>query len=404
MGIGYIKKAFDGTTVKTDQIRKAIEQLQIDYAGSTRGVTLEEVSGGYQLRTKVDNMNFLRRINKGRPFKLSGPALETLAIVAYKQPLIKAEVDEIRGVESGHLMRALMDRSLLRFAGKSELPGKPMLYETTKKFLEIFSLRSLKELPSLSEIDELIPEGIGEEEDKPVLGDVTDSMSLEAASVYSEGEEELTKIEDTLGKIDTTTEFFEQEKAREKARRDKERADGIREALDFDEEVSDKDKKWLARYDKKIEEEKLAAEEAAKKAEEEAALAAESGEASDEISTEETTGADDESSELFADEAETEDLSTENVDSDTDELFADANEEELEKADQEEAEATDEDTSLEAQAEEEADTQEEALNNAFGNIQNALDAFESEDGISIDANPVAEEEQVDEKADKEAEI
>ena len=112
------------------------------------------------------------------------------------------------------------------------------------------------------------------------------------------------------------------------------------------------------------------------------------------------------------------------MDSDTDELFADANEEELEKADQEEvealqlsedesleevqdsepedmsleAEATDEDTSLEAQAEE------EALNNAFGNIQNALDAFESEDGISIDANPVAEEEQVDEKADKEAEI
>lgn len=439
VGIGYIKKAFEGTTVKTDQIKKALEALQIEYAGSQRGVFLEEVSGGYQLRTKVDNMNYLRRITKGRPFKLSGPALEVLAICAYKQPLIKAEVDEIRGVESGHLMRALMDRSLLRFAGKSELPGKPMLYETTKKFLEIFSLRSLKELPSLSEIDELIPEGIGEEEEKEHLSSVTDNMSVEAADSYSEGQEELGKIEETLGLIDTTTEFFEQEKAREKARQEKMKADAIREAIDFDEEVPDKDRKWLERYDKKQEDlrlaEEKAAEEAAKKAEEEASAEetqteeleasesddAEAVEVSSEEATEEEISEGDESSELFAEEAsedevdgdesdllfsEEDELSTELVDNEESsddesaELFADENSEESEEEVLAESQESEE---LLAESEESKDEKDVALDNAFGDIQNALDAFESEDGIDIDAAPELENDK-DSEPPKDAEI
>lgn len=115
---------------------------------------LEEVAGGFQIRTKPDNQKYLQRTVKGRPFRLSGPALEVLAIVAYKQPCTKAMVDEIRGVESGHLMRGLLDRGLMHFAGKSELPGRPMFYETTRKFLEIFSLRNINELPSLNEIDQ----------------------------------------------------------------------------------------------------------------------------------------------------------------------------------------------------------------------------------------------------------
>lgn len=441
VGIAFIKKAFEGTTVKTDQIKKAIETIQIEYAGSQRGVFLEEISGGYQLRTKVDNMNYLKRITKGRPFKLSGPALEVLAISAYKQPLIKAEVDEIRGVESGHLMRALMDRGLLRFAGKSELPGKPMLYETTKKFLEIFSLRSLKELPSLSEIDELIPEGIGEEEEKEHLSSVTDNMSLEAANSYSEGEEELGKIEETLGLIDTTTEFFEQEKAREKAREEKLRADGIREAVDFDEAVSDKDRRWLDRYDKKQEELRLAEE----KAKEEAELAAQAEALAEETATEEKsedTETADESAELFAD---SDVGSTDEIGDESAELFAESetdssvetevensNEEELleastdevgtdlveeELADESElllAEETDTNLSTEnvdileeaskeplAEDSENKDEKDIALDNAFGSIQNALDAFESEDGIDIDAAPETEPKKEDK--DKEAE-
>ncbi len=251
--LSVIKQAFKGTSVKTKEIREAIQQLMIDYASGTRGFTLEEVNGGYQMRTKVDNMEYLKRMVKARPFKLSGPALEVMSIVAYKQPIIKAQIDEIRGVESGHLLRALMEKSLVAFAGKSEFPGKPMLYQTTRKFLEIFGLRNLKELPSLSEIDELIPEGIGEEEEKESLGDITQNMSEEVKDdSYSEGEEELMKITEQLSDISTSSEFFEQEKARAKARRDAERAQDIRDALEVDEEVSTRDKNWLERYNQQL--------------------------------------------------------------------------------------------------------------------------------------------------------
>lgn len=247
--LAAIKQAFSGTQVKSKQIRKAIEDLMVDYASTQRGITLEEVSGGYQLRTKVDNMDYLRRMVKSRPFKVSGPAMEVLSIIAYKQPCVKHEVDEIRGVESGHLLRGLMEKGLVAFAGKSELPGKPMLYATTRKFLEIFGLRSLEELPSLSEIDDLIPEGIGgEEEEKETLDQVADRLASEEMTSYSQGEEELEKITDTLSGINVSSEFFEQEKQRMKDKRDAERARDLQEALDVGEEIADKDQKWLERY------------------------------------------------------------------------------------------------------------------------------------------------------------
>jgi segregation and condensation protein B len=252
VSLASIQQVFKGTTVKKDKIRRAIEAIAVEYAGGRRGVTLEEVTGGYQIRTKVDNMNFLKRTVKTRAFKLSGPALETLAIVAYKQPVVKIEIDQIRGVESGHLLRALMEKGLVNFEGKAEhLPGKPMQYGTTRRFLEIFGLRNLKELPTLSQIDELLPEGIGEEmEEKPTLAMVTDSMSEEVKAVsYSEGEEELGLIEEQLTSISTSSEFFEQEKLRQKMKRDEEKAQNIREALAVGEEVPKRDINWLARYE-----------------------------------------------------------------------------------------------------------------------------------------------------------
>ena len=226
----------------------------MEYAGGRRGVTLEEVPGGYQLRTKIDNLEFLRRTLKARLFKLSGPALEVLSIVAYKQPLIKSEVDEIRGVESGHLLRALMEKGLVTFEGKSELPGRPMQYGTTKKFLEIFGLRNLKELPTLSQIDELLPEGIGEEmtEEKATLSQITDSLAESVSSSYSQGEEELMKIQEQLEDISTSTNFFEEEKKRQIEKRDQDKAQNIREALVLGEPVSTRDANWLKRYDEAL--------------------------------------------------------------------------------------------------------------------------------------------------------
>lgn len=252
VSLASIQQVFKGTTVKKDKIRRSIEAIAVEYAGGRRGVTLEEVTGGYQIRTKVDNMNFLKRTIKTRAFKLSGPALETLAIVAYKQPVVKMEIDQIRGVESGHLLRALMEKGLVNFEGKAEnLPGKPMQYGTTRRFLEIFGLRNLKELPTLSQIDELLPEGIGEEvEEKPTLSSVTDAMAADVKDVsYSQGEDELGQIEDQLTSITTSSDFFEQEKLRQRMKRDEEKAQNIREALAVGEEVPKRDVNWLARYE-----------------------------------------------------------------------------------------------------------------------------------------------------------
>jgi segregation and condensation protein B len=241
---------FQNTNIDNKMLKRAIEELQSIYADPTRGVTLEEVTGGWQLRTKLDNMDFLKKISKARPFRLSGPALEVLSIIAYKQPIIKNEVDQIRGVESGHLVRALMEKGLVSFEGKTDLPGKPMAYSTTRKFLEIFGLRNLQELPSLSEIDQLLPEGIGEEEEKETLSDVTSNMSTSfTATSYSEGEEELGLITERLNSIDTSSEFFEQEKVRQKEKREREKAEDIREAMAVGELVENKDVKWLERYE-----------------------------------------------------------------------------------------------------------------------------------------------------------
>ena len=249
VSLAAIKQVFQGTNVTTQQVKRVLEQLMVEYASGRRGITIEEINGGFQLRTKVDNLQFLRRLVKSKPFRLSGPALEVLAIVAYKQPIIKASVDEIRGVESGHLLRALMERGLVNFAGKSELPGKPMYYQTTRRFLEIFSLRNIRELPSLSEIDELIPEGIGDEAEKEHLSDLTDRLSEEVGTSYSQGEEELEKITEALQEIQTSSEFFEQEKQRAREQKDAERAQSIREALVLEEDVPEKDKRWLERYE-----------------------------------------------------------------------------------------------------------------------------------------------------------
>ncbi len=253
VGLTTFKCAFLDTDIDTKKIKDLINDLKIDFANSRRGVSLEEVDGAFQLRTKPDNQDFIKKILKPKVFKLTGPSLETLSILAYKQPCIKSQVDEVRGVESGHLVRALMDKGLVAFDGKSDFPGRPMLYKTTRKFLEIFGLRNLSELPSLSEIEELLPEGIGEDDDKPTLSQLAGKLeeNFEAQS-YSIGEEELGKITEQLSVISTETEFFEVEKRKQKESRDRDRAEGVREALILGDFVDPKDEKWLQKYDIKM--------------------------------------------------------------------------------------------------------------------------------------------------------
>jgi len=138
-------------------IRIALEDLADDYAGHERGIVLEQVAGGYQFRTRPEHGDYIRRLSKTKGVKFSQSALETLAIIAYRQPITRAEVEYLRGVDSGGVLKSLMEKKLLKILGKKDVPGKPLIYGTTKEFLELFSLKDLNALPSLKEIQELAP-------------------------------------------------------------------------------------------------------------------------------------------------------------------------------------------------------------------------------------------------------
>ncbi len=135
-------------------LRAALDRLGRSLDG--RGVELREVAGGYQLRTRPDLAPVLARLEVPRPVRLSRAALETLALVAYRQPVTRAEVEDVRGVDTGGVLKTLLERGMVRILGKKDVPGRPLLYGTTPRFLEAFGLASLSELPSLREIDELL--------------------------------------------------------------------------------------------------------------------------------------------------------------------------------------------------------------------------------------------------------
>lgn len=135
-----------------EAIIKGIQQIQTDCGGNSRGVELVEVAGGYLLRTKPQWAEWVNRLKKVKAVKLSRSALETLAIVAYRQPVIRPEIEQIRGSDSGWVLRTLMEKGLVKIMGRKDLPGRPMIYGTTKAFLELFGLNAISDLPNLKEV------------------------------------------------------------------------------------------------------------------------------------------------------------------------------------------------------------------------------------------------------------
>jgi segregation and condensation protein B len=134
------------------EVKAALASLAARYAGHGRGVHLVTVAGGYQFRTVPENAEWVRALLRERPPRLGRAMLETLAIVAYKQPVTRAEIEAIRGVDVDSSLGALLARRLIRIAGRKEAVGRPLLYATTPEFLEVFGLRDLGELPALKEI------------------------------------------------------------------------------------------------------------------------------------------------------------------------------------------------------------------------------------------------------------
>jgi len=138
------------------QVREVLAELRAVYA--ERGMVLSEIAGGWLFRTAAQFAPFVRELSAERPVRLTRAQVETLAIVAYRQPVTRPEIDDIRGVDSGATLKLLLERDLVRILGKKDEPGRPLLYGTTTQFLEFFGLKSLKDLPTLKEFTELSDE------------------------------------------------------------------------------------------------------------------------------------------------------------------------------------------------------------------------------------------------------
>ena len=138
-----------------EEITDAVQSLIGEYKDANRSVEIIEVAGGYQMRTKVAYRDQVRRFVKEREGGLTRPMLETLAIIAYRQPVAKRDIDGLRGVDSARTVRQLLDRKLIEIAGRNEELGKPIIFRTTTRFLELFGLKNIRDLPTIREIESL---------------------------------------------------------------------------------------------------------------------------------------------------------------------------------------------------------------------------------------------------------
>lgn len=137
-------------------IKDTLSELAREYEERKGGFSLIEVAGGYQIRTRPEYAEWVKKLVQPNPLRMSKAALETLTIIAYKQPIIRSEIEHIRGVDSGGILRMLLELKLIRVLGRKEIPGRPLIYSTTKRFLEIFGLKDLKDLPTPEEIKGLV--------------------------------------------------------------------------------------------------------------------------------------------------------------------------------------------------------------------------------------------------------
>jgi segregation and condensation protein B len=168
--------AADETEVKA-HVRAALEELVIDYRTADHGVEIRQVAGGYRMSTKPEHHDVVRTFARSLkpPIRLSLPALETLAVIAYRQPATVPEINDIRGVDSSGVIGTLLDRKLVTTAGRKAVIGRPILYKTTKEFLLRFGLKDVSELPSMEEFEKLVVESF--QDDLPLVGDSVDDAA-----------------------------------------------------------------------------------------------------------------------------------------------------------------------------------------------------------------------------------
>ena len=186
--------AADEGEVKS-RVRAALEELVADYGTPDHGVEIRQVAGGYRMSTKPEQHEMVRSFAKSLkpPVRLSLPALETLAVIAYKQPATVPEINEIRGVDSGGVIATLLDRKLITTSGRKQVIGRPILYKTTKEFLMRFGLKDVNELPSMEEFEKLVAESFQsdlipaedaaqEEQNDSAQAEITENSDLKSSA------------------------------------------------------------------------------------------------------------------------------------------------------------------------------------------------------------------------------
>ena len=205
----------DTTQFGKDILQTAMSDLQKLYPqGGGRGVALMDLGGRWQLRTEPQVGAYVRRMLQVKPMRLTRAALETLAIIAYRQPITRPEMEDLRGVDCGAVTKALLERKLVRILGKKDEPGRPLLYGTSKEFLELFNLRDLTQLPTLREFQELSEESRKiVEEEAPAAHPVTGLAGLahdpavegRIAQSTAESESALAQLESAMDRAEETT-------------------------------------------------------------------------------------------------------------------------------------------------------------------------------------------------------
>lgn len=192
-----VKESMTAENSETEQaelksrLRATLEELIADFAGADHGIEIRQVAGGYRMSTKPDQHDVVRAFAKSLkpPFRLSLPALETLAVIAYKQPVTVPEISEIRGVDSSGVIATLLDRKLITTAGRKAVIGRPILYKTSKEFLLRFGLKDVHELPSMEEFEKLLAESFqsdlipGEAQPEPTSSELTSEFEAELPAV-----------------------------------------------------------------------------------------------------------------------------------------------------------------------------------------------------------------------------
>jgi segregation and condensation protein B len=180
------------------RIRATLEELIAEYSGASHGIEIRQVAGGYRMSTKPDQHDVVRAFAKSLkpPFRLSLPALETLAVIAYKQPVTVPEISEIRGVDSGGVIATLLDRKLITTAGRKAVIGRPILYKTSKEFLLRFGLKDVHELPSMEEFEKLLAESF-QSDMLPSESAAAEASTNLSSTLGDDSSETATEIEST---------------------------------------------------------------------------------------------------------------------------------------------------------------------------------------------------------------